>query len=322
MQPMTNGMNESLRGYSGKQNEWDRYASIRSKPRRFIDYDLEEEYFPISRQPLCVHPLITSMGKKAVSFILTQSLYKFMYEIAMLETEMVNSAACKVANNRLPYCFSFDIRHDALTVIIDEAYHAFVAVDFMKQVQKKTKIQPIDMPTESPNTLAIKAAHRHLPAELHDSFELIAVCISEHTLTKEMIAIGKESKMLKSFSEVMFDHVQDEGRHAAIFSSILKIFWDSFEEKEKALIGSILPLFLKEYLSTTQQIEFDKRILAALSLPDEKIDKIISDTHMLGEEIDLKNTNPVFKNVVKLLERTGILIHENVKKSFMQEGLL
>ena len=210
--------------YSAKQNQWDKYASIRSKPRRFISIDLDEYYFPISRQPLCIHPLIVKLGDQAIRFILIQSVYKFMHEIAMLETEMVNSAACKVANNRLSYKFPKDVCHDALTVIIDEAYHAFVAIDFMRQVEDKTKIKPITMPDESPNTNAIKLVNKYLSSNLHDDFELIAVCISEHTLTKELINIGKESTELRSFSNVMVDHVQDEGRHAAIFNQILKIF--------------------------------------------------------------------------------------------------
>ncbi|HEX4045358.1 MAG TPA: diiron oxygenase, partial [Gammaproteobacteria bacterium] len=236
--------------YTGKHNQWDRFSSIRSRPRRHISMEINENYFPISRQPLCVHPIITALGEETMHFILTQSAYKFMYEIAMLETEMVNTAACRVANNRLPFDFPEAVRHDALTVIVDEAYHAFVAIDFMQQIEKKTGIKPIQMPHESPNSSAINLACANLPENLHDSFQLIAVCISEHTLTKELISVGEEGKALKSFSAIMADHVLDEGRHAMIFSDILAMFWQSFDKSTKEIIGSALPLFIKEYLNT------------------------------------------------------------------------
>ncbi|BBB57911.1 aminobenzoate oxygenase (plasmid) [Candidatus Megaera polyxenophila] len=308
--------------YSSKQRQWDKYASVRSKPRRFIIEDSEEYYFPVSRQPLCVHPLIVKLGDKAIRFILIQSVYKFMHEIAMLETEMVNSAACKLANNRLPYKFSEDICHDAITVIIDEAYHAFVAMDFMRQVEVKTKISPISMPNESPNTNAIKLVNKYLPSYLHDSFELIAVCISEHTLTKELINIGREGTELKSFSNVMVDHVQDEGRHASIFNQVLKIFWHNIDKKDKELIGSLLPMFIKEYLGTEQQIKFDQEILRTLGLDQEVIDTIISETHIQYEANNLQDANPIIKNVIKLLEETGVLNSENIRTSFSQARLL
>lgn len=308
--------------YTEKNKQWDRFSSIRSRPRRYIDQNLDEYYFPISRQPICVHPIISTLGEEALRFILIQSAYKFMYEIAMLETEMVNSAACKVANNRLAFQFPDSVRHDALTVIIDEAYHAFVAIDYMKQIEQKTGIKPIQMPVESPNSTAIQLVSSHLPASLHDSFELIAVCISEHTLTKELINIGKEGKLLKSFSDVMADHVLDEGRHAMIFSDILGMFWGSFNEEEKQSISNVLPLFIKEYLNPNQQIEFDREILRALNLTPTQVEEIISETHMEYDEAELKNTNAVIPNIIKLLERTELLSFTPLKNAFIAENLI
>ncbi|OGV25767.1 MAG: hypothetical protein A3F18_05480 [Legionellales bacterium RIFCSPHIGHO2_12_FULL_37_14] len=308
--------------YVSRLDQWDRFASIRSRPRRHIVQESNEYYFPISRQPICVHPIITSLGDEAVRFILIQSMYKFMYEIAMLETEMVNKAACNVANNRLPFHFNAAICHDALTIIVDEAYHACVAIDFMNQVEKKTQIKPIEMPKYSPNTLAIEIVTAHLPKELHSSFELIAVCLSEHTLTKELISIGKEGKTLKSFSDVMADHVLDEGRHAGIFAEILAQFWAHFSEAEKQLIGSYLPLFIKEYLNTEQQITFDRKILAALSLSSIEIDTITAETHIEYKASELKNVNPVIPNLIKLLETTLVLSHPPTRDCFHSQNLI
>lgn len=313
---------EGISVYKGKQSAWDRYASIRSRPRRYLAKDIDEFYFPHSRQPLCAHPLIVELGKDVEKYILIQSAYKFMHEIAMLETEMVNVAATKVANNRFSFQFPDDLRQDAITVVIDEAYHAFVAIDFMKQIEARTGIKPIAQPVQNPNTKAIELVNQHLTKNLHDVFQLIAVCISEHTLTKELINIGKEGKALKSFSEVMSDHVLDEGRHAMIFSDILTMFWQHLDEESKCEIGKYLPLFIREYLNTEEQIEYDRNILRSLNLPESKITQIINDTHIEYDPIELKNINPIIPNLIKLLEKTHVLSHMPTREYFIADHLL
>ncbi|MGQ3887959.1 hypothetical protein ACQUW5_02865 [Legionella sp. CNM-1927-20] len=48
-----------------------------------------------------------------------------------METELVNRGALIVANDCLDMGFPLALRQDALSVIIDEAYHAYVALDFI-----------------------------------------------------------------------------------------------------------------------------------------------------------------------------------------------
>ena len=121
---------------------WDRKSSIRSRPRRILKPEQKTEYFyPLSRQPLAIHPLIKVRGEEAVRFVLTHTVYKFMHDIAVLETEVVNKGALIIAHDHLKLNFPQAMRHDALSIIIDEAYHAYVAIDYLKQVEEITGIK-------------------------------------------------------------------------------------------------------------------------------------------------------------------------------------
>jgi hypothetical protein len=124
----------------GLQEVWEKSSSIRSRPRRIVELDSENMFFyPESRQPLCIHPLVVAKGIDAKRYILTQSLFKFMHDVAILETEVVNSGAILVANNKLDVNFPESMRHDALSVIIDEAYHAYVAKDLGADLLERQK---------------------------------------------------------------------------------------------------------------------------------------------------------------------------------------
>lgn len=311
--------------YISKQTGWERGSSIRTRPRRILSEEENTNYFfPLSRQPLCIHPIILNLGETARQFILTQSLYKFMMDIAILETEVVNSGALMIANSKLLIPFSEEIKQDALSVIIDEAYHAYVAIDFMKQVENKTKIYPVCLPESSAALIAIATIKKELAPSLQDIFELIAVCIGEHVLTYDLISIGKEANVNKTFSEVMADHVLDEGRHANIFKHVLKQVWAHLSVSEQDTVGSILPRYMRTYLDVNSNLQkdYDTKILLALNLNDAEIQQIIAETYVEYEKEPIAKTNPVIFNLITLLEGCHVLDNVNTKQAFLKENFL
>lgn len=313
--------------YEGKQIFWEKGSSIRTRPRRILSENEEcDYYFPISRQPLCIHPSVIALGEASKIYILTQSVYRFMTDIAILETEVVNHGALMVANNKLNIPFADALRHDALSVIIDEAYHAYVAIDFINQIESKTGIKPIPFINEAISAMAIKSIKELLPCSLHDIFELVAICIGEHVLTKDLISIGKETAVSKTFSQVMADHILDEGRHANIFHHILEFLWVYLEEDKKNIIGPYIPLYMMKYLEYTSSIQkdYDFKILSSLSLSSDEITKIMYDTyteHQYNQEPILKN-NPIILNLLQMLERSHVLEHDKTMKAFKKNKFI
>lgn len=309
--------------YQGTLHVWDRKSSIRSRPRRLLANDQKTQYFfPLSRQPIAIHPLIKQLGPDAISFILAQTSYKFMYDIAILETELVNNGALIVANDHLNMGFPAALRQDALSIIIDEAYHAYVAIDFINQIEEVTGIQRLETPTETTVTRAVKIIKKSLPEDLHKLFELIAVCISEHVLTKDLISIGKDKNTGEFFQLVMADHVLDEGRHASIFAYVFDFIWKKMTVYQKDSIGVMLPEFLKEYLKQDLQKNYDKKILIALGFSSEKIDTILKDSYINACTVGLNNNNPVVANLIALLQRVHVFDHSKTKMAFETYNLI
>lgn len=309
--------------YKTKIDKWDKVASVRSRPRRFIeDNNIEGYYYPIERQPLCIHPLVQARGEEVVKYILIQTAYKFMKDIAFVETEVINNTAQKIYSNRFSFRFPIELRMDILSVIVDEAYHAYVALDFMRQLEDKTGIKPLEKRNVTELSIAIEKFLPSLPADLHEIFELIAICIGENTLTKELFSMAAEPSINKIFHQVMADHMVDEGRHSSIFSLILKELWSTVDERTKNLIGEILPDFLVEYLKSDLTIAYNKKILESLEFSVADIEVILSETHIDTPIKNLRSVNPVMKNIIFIIERSGILDHEQTRNYFKKSMLI
>ncbi len=76
-------------------------------------------------------------------YALVQSLYKFINDVVIFETEIVDRTARSIAKDHFTIRFPFACRYDAMTVVVDEDYHALVAMDFMQQTIALTGIEPI-----------------------------------------------------------------------------------------------------------------------------------------------------------------------------------
>src|SRR5690242_1791923 len=107
---------------------WDRFSVIRSRPRRVLsEYTSDKTlFYPPDRQPLIVHPLVILKAQSTIEAILIHSAYKFMLDIAEVEVNCIVKAALKIYNNEFDYHLPQKMREDMLSIIIDEAHHAYI----------------------------------------------------------------------------------------------------------------------------------------------------------------------------------------------------
>ena len=299
---------------------WEKNSTIRNKPRRILIQDGSKYFFPIMEQPLCLHPIITELGEETIQWILVQSAYMFMKNILINETEVVCKIAQKIIDKKTFFFLSEEMKQNLLTVIIDENYHAHVAQDFIQQVSNFTKIKPITSFSESSLTRSIQLMLATLPENCHFLFEIIAVCIAENSITKELVATIKDPDVNIFFNEVNSDHLADEGRHCVIFSELLSIFWQEIPEEIKKIIGPCLPNFMCEYLSREVKIKIDRDILSKLKLSEKEIETILYDTHPDYTIESLFLINPIVKNIISLLKKSGILNHLETLQAFQKIG--
>lgn len=308
--------------YQPRQLQWEKHSSIRSRPRRILrEENNVGDFFPPSRQPLLVHPLLQTLKKEDRQFILIQSLYKYMNDIANIEKDIINHVCYKITKDDYFVSFTHEMKHDALSIIIDESYHAYVALDFMAQVEEYTNVKPIGLPSHTELSDAIRDLSVSLDSLVRNNFEFIAVCIAEHALTNDLIAVAKSKDVCKTFYYVMHDHVLDEGRHAKYFATMLEIFWDLLPEAQKCIIGPLLPELLKRYFQPNLQRDFDKNILKTLDLNDIIIDTVLTDTHPPLAISEQKDSNVIIQQMIDLLSKTHVLSHQPTYSAFVNYGL-
>lgn len=212
---------------------WEKNSTVRNRPRRLLINDGSKYFFPITEQPLCLHPLIDSLGEETKHYVLVQSAYVFMQNIFINETEVVSKIARKIIQGKTQISFPEEMYQNLLTVIIDETYHAYVANDFIHQVSNATKMKPIGFSEESSLTRAIHLIKNTLPPHCRFLFEIIAVCIAENSITKELIVTIKDPEVNSFFNEINIDHLADEGRHCGIFFELLAHLWKEMTEDIK-----------------------------------------------------------------------------------------
>ncbi len=308
--------------YQSPQNQWERSSAIRTRPRRLLEEKEEGYYFPPLKQPIILHPLLKNIDEEQKRYILTQSLFKYMNDIANIEKDIINKAAYGITKNYYGCNFSNEIKRDALTIIIDETYHAYVAIDYMYQVAEFEKIQMLPLPDDTELSNAIKNLSHDLEDRHRRIFELIAVCIAEHALTYDLIDVAKTKEVCKTFYYVMHDHVLDETRHAKYFQKILEIYWQFIDDEDKKIIIPLIPKLISLYMAPNLQKSFDRSILESLKYDSNTIDLIISETHYGWREDVIDVNNIIVKQMIKLLENARLLEDSFMVKAFLDFGVV
>lgn len=302
---------------------WYANATVRNSPRIFVPANIaSENIFPKSRQLLAGHQIVTSLGGDAVAYVLAQSTYKYMYEIGLLETRFVIDCSLKIVNGEIIAGVTEEDRREAITIVIDEGYHAYVALDFIIQLKKNSGIEPLSVPQTNGNLDAVHRGYASLPAALHAPYQLLATCLAEHTLTKDLLSIGREKEATRTFTQVMTDHVSDEGRHANYFARLVREHWATLGKATRERIGVFLPGYLDDYLAADFERRFDRAVLSQLQLSASEIDTVLQETNERYAASATDYIKVTRSNLVKLLERTGVLDEAAVRHAFVGHGLL
>ncbi|WP_277961482.1 diiron oxygenase [Pseudomonas sp. RIT-To-2] len=290
--------------YRSFADAWEDRATIRTRPRRRVEDD-ERLIYPLSRQPLVLGATFLRECPHQRDFALVQSLYKFIHDVVIFETEIVNRTASSIARGRFPLDYPFACRYDAMTVVVDEDYHALVAMDFMQQTIELTGIEPIALPAEIELSRAIPAALAQVPAALRPAAELICVAIAENTLTNDVAAFARDDTVKDSVKGLMADHLLDEGRHSTFWTRLVRIYWQGACASDRAALASMLPVFIERYLTNDIQKAFDLALIEHLH-PDPTVRRA------LGEEAQslafpINAQHPLLGNILRFFKGSSML---------------
>ena len=290
--------------YQSFADAWENRATIRTRPRRVLEDD-ERLIYPLSRQPLVLSETFLRECPQQRDFALVQTLYKFINDVVIFETEIVDKTARSIAKNRFAVAFPFACRYDAMTVVVDEDYHALVAMDFMQQTVAMTGIEPIQLPDEIELSRAIPAAVALAPEHLRSAVELICVAIAENTVTGDVAAFARDDTIKPSIKGLMADHLLDEGRHSSFWARMVRIYWHTASAADRETIAQILPVFIGHYLTNDIQKAFDLRLIDALPV-SEATRRSLRD-EMAGLAFPINRHHPLVGNIVKFFHNSSLL---------------
>lgn len=290
--------------YQSFAETWESRATIRTRPRRLLEDD-ERLIYPLSRQPLVLSETFLRECPQQRDFALVQTLYKFINDVVIFETEIVDKTARSIAKNRFAVAFPFACRYDAMTVVVDEDYHALVAMDFMQQTVAMTGIEPIQLPDEIELSRAIPAAVALAPEHLRSAVELICVAIAENTVTGDVAAFARDDTVKPSIKGLMADHLLDEGRHSSFWARMVRIYWHTANDADRETIAQILPVFIGHYLTNDIQKSFDLRLIDALSVSETTRRSLREE--MAGLAFPINRHHPLVGNIVKFFHNSSLL---------------
>jgi hypothetical protein len=290
--------------YRSFAEEWERRATIRTRPRRLLEDD-EKLIFPLCRQPLVLSATFLEQCPQWRDFVLVQTLYKFINDVVIFETEIVDKTARSIAKNRFSVPFPFACRYNAMTVVIDEDYHALVALDFMQQTIEMTGILPLELPAQIELSRAVPTALNQAPEHLRDAVELICVAIAENTVTQDVAAFSKDTSVKQSIRGLMADHLFDEGRHAEFWTGLVRTYWQTASEVDRNTIAHILPIFLQHYLTNDLQKDFDLQLIERLEISASTRAALKAEAHALAFPITCQH--PLVGNIMGFLRHSGLL---------------
>ncbi|MDR9860356.1 diiron oxygenase [Pseudomonas baetica] len=290
--------------YQSFADAWESRATIRTRPRRVLEND-ERLIYPLSRQPLVLSETFLRECPEQRDFALVQTLYKFINDVVIFETEIVDKTARSIAKNRFAVTFPFACRYDAMTVVVDEDYHALVAMDFMQQTVAMTGIAPIELPDEIELSRAIPVAVALAPEHLRSAVEMICVAIAENTVTGDVAAFARDDTVKPSIKGLMADHLLDEGRHSSFWARMVRIYWHTANDADRETIAQILPVFIGHYLTNDIQKTFDLRLIDALPV-SEATRRSLRD-EVAGLAFPINRHHPLVGNIIKFFHNSSLL---------------
>lgn len=291
------------------QERWEMRSSIRSRPRKAIDFEAEGWFFPPEQQALFSLPEVKALSKLKQKEISILSFYKYLDDIVNLELNYIHHACRLIMSEPLVIEYADEIKLNANLIIIDEYYHVYIANDYIAQLKKEYPHLPSLKNTYSDSMVAMTLTKEQLPAEYRAMFEIIAVCIFETSIIKELVNYFNSPDIHPTIKYYLNDHMNDESRHYSYFFELMKDSWSRLPEDYKNKIGFCLGGFIKNYLNIEGARLYDIEVLSWLINDTNKATSLVN---QLYEGFEIHSQIPIVRNVLEVLEKVGMMTHPKV----------
>lgn len=264
-------------GYRSAFKRWDERASVR-RMKRLSRPDSEGDalLFPPELVPAAGHPLVTAPGEQTVRAMLGQYLYSYLNFTTWLEQDVVTPVTQLISRARLGVELPEAMLVDAFKICTDEAYHAQFSDELSRQITARTGIMP-QLPEVPHFLLRLDGLQNRFPVEMRGLVRVLFTIVSETLISSTLKDIPHDERVHPVVREILGDHAQDEGRHHAYFSDLLKLVWPALSRHEQALAGRLVPELITIFLEPDHGATI--LALASIDLKMAEIEQVIAEAY-------------------------------------------
>ena len=235
-------MNETTNRSITLFRNWHSSSAVRSRPYAYqftkADFAQTEPslWFPSALSSALAHESVKLLSKKELLIVHAHHLVHFMDYTTALEMTHVNEAVRCIVVGSLNKYFENEEHRIALKLYADEGYHALFSKDIADQVAKHfnlvrakpTRIEELDFILDKS------------PPDLKCLTRFCIGFVSETLITHELHKLSSGA-LVGPVTNMLRDHLYDEGRHAVFFSDCFARLWRQIPKIEKDYVAKILP---------------------------------------------------------------------------------
>jgi len=304
--------------YSSVIADWDGKSSVRSKPRRHPHQDgLQENYFSVILTPTSTHPLVVDRGPEDVRTLLARRLYSYMNFTTILEQEIVNPVVLRLSRDAYGLTLPDAARFDAHKIYCDEAYHAVLSVDIVRQVCAGSGVLP-GRTSEPQFARAIREAKASARPELAGLIEFSATVVSETLISGSLTQIPSDETVALFIREAIADHAADERTHHAYFTKVFEIAWPQLDSNTRRLIGPLFADFILAFLAP--DLGGQREALRSLGLSCQDTAQVVWESYPMARTV--ADARHAARSTIRLLDRMGIFDDPRTEEHFCEVGLI
>jgi P-aminobenzoate N-oxygenase AurF len=308
--------------YRSKLGQWDRVAAVRAKPRRTLQHEVASGalVFPASLLPLLRTRAVARLSHDIEDLekkMAAQALYRYLEFTDRLELDAVNAVAQKIARREIGFDVDEGLAFDAYKVYCDEAYHAYFSIDLKRQVMAATGIDPLK--GRLPRFLRVlRAVQEQAGPDLRPLIEILFVVTAETLISGNLAQIPGDKFIPAAVRDLVADHLEDEGRHHAFFSSFFELLWPQLPPRTKTAIAPALPQLIFGFLEPDREAVCVE--LRSYGLTSREIQDAVEEAW--PRESVLRGARESASATLSLFERNGVFTDAAALDAFHLSQLL
>lgn len=304
--------------YRSPFRSWYDRSVVRSAPRRLLRPEHSvASFFPTELVPLAAHPLVCSLPESTYEQVLVQHLYRYLDFTAKLETLVVNRTALGIAHGSVRLELPDEMRLDALKIYCDEAYHALMSIELLRQVRDRTGIAP-RLPDEPFFLHRLAKLQEGAGRDFAPLLELLFVIVSETLISGNLMEIPGAPDLNPVVRDVIKDHVADEGRHHAYFAILLRHLWAQLDSHTRRLAALHVPSLIRTFLAP--DLPSIRAELLSYGMSREDVEQVVSEVFRAPSVRE--HTRLAASQTIRHFSQLGIMDDAEVHEMFEAEQLI